>query len=369
MVGGLGLQDVYDATIERIKAQGGDKARLGIRALMWACHAERPLSVGEFCHALAIELDSTDFNAGNVPSITTLVSCCQGLITTDKEGSTVRLIHFTLREYLSTHPDIFGRPHSALAEICLTYLNCPQVKVLSTDGLDHPDALFNNNPFLKYCSLYWGVHAKKDLSDCAMSLSLQLLREYDGHISAVLLAGQVWSFPHDLQRGTLWTGLHCASYFGIVQVVATLIGMGCYDLNQGDWFGCTALSLAAEMGHEEVAKFLLGQEGVEPHVQDNIGITPLGYAAFKGHAGLVNILLEREDVDPNKPMSGGETPLSNAAWYGQEGVVKILLGREDINPDMADHTGQTPLGRATSNGHQSVVALLRSHKAVNNSVT
>jgi len=44
MTGGLGLGDAYCATIERIKAQGGDKPRLGMEALMWISHAERPLS-------------------------------------------------------------------------------------------------------------------------------------------------------------------------------------------------------------------------------------------------------------------------------------------------------------------------------------
>jgi len=103
---------VYDATIARIKAQVGDKSRLGMAALMWISHAERPLQAGELCHALAVELGSMDFNTGNIPSMPTLVSCCQGLMVVDKEESTVRLIHFTLQEYLSAHPDIFSRPHS-----------------------------------------------------------------------------------------------------------------------------------------------------------------------------------------------------------------------------------------------------------------
>ena len=47
----------------------------------------------------------------------------QGLITVDKEGPTVRLIHFALQEYLSAHPYILGRPHLRMAEISLTYLN------------------------------------------------------------------------------------------------------------------------------------------------------------------------------------------------------------------------------------------------------
>jgi len=116
----LGLDDAYGATIERIKTQGGDKSRLGMAALMWISHAEWPLSADELCDALAVELGSTDFNGDNAPSMSTLVGYYQGLITVDKEGLTVRLIHFTLQEYLSIRHDIFGRPHSTMAEICLT---------------------------------------------------------------------------------------------------------------------------------------------------------------------------------------------------------------------------------------------------------
>ena len=60
----LGLGEAYGATIGRIKAQGGDKSRLGIAALMWISHAERLLRADELCHALAIDLGSADFNAG-----------------------------------------------------------------------------------------------------------------------------------------------------------------------------------------------------------------------------------------------------------------------------------------------------------------
>ena len=125
-------------------------------ALMWISHAERPLQADELCYALEVELGSTDFNADNVPSISTLVSCCQGLITVDKEASIAPLIHFTLQEYLSTHPDLFAKPHLAMAEICLAYLNSRQVKALSTA----PPPNTQNTPSLECSSVYWGVHAK-----------------------------------------------------------------------------------------------------------------------------------------------------------------------------------------------------------------
>jgi len=54
--------------------------------------------------------------------------------------------------------------------------------------------------------------------------------------------------------------MNWASFFGIVGVLSALIEMGCYDLNEGDWFACTALPLAAEKGHEEVVKIFLMQK-------------------------------------------------------------------------------------------------------------
>ena len=395
MTRGLELGDAYGATIERIKAQDGDKSRLGMEALMWISHAERPLQADDLCHALAVELGSTNFNTGNVPSISVLVSCCQGLITVDKEASTVRLIHFTLQEYLSAHPDIPNRPHSAMAEFCLTYLNSPQVKALS--AAPSPNA--QNRPFLSYCSVYWGVHAKRELSDSARSLALELLKEHYGQVSTKLLLEQV---PHLDVRGlnlcSPFSGLHCASFFGIGEVVAALIEMECYDINEKDFLGCSPLAWAAHNGHEDVVKILLGREEVNPNQLDNSGLTPLSSAVLYKHEGVVKILLERGDVDTDKPGIYGRTPLlfaallghegvvnillerggvnsgkldddgrtalSLAAWNGHEATVKILLEREEVNPDRPDNYGQTPLSLATNKGHRRVAALLQFHKAV-----
>jgi len=145
-----GLVDAYNATMEWIMAQGGEKSRLGVAALMWISHAEQPLRADELCHALAVELCSTDFNPGKVPSMSELVGYCQGLIAVDKEASTVRLIHFTLQEYLSGRPDIFTRAHAAMAEICLTYLNSKHVKAILADGYPNPI----DDDFLEYCYLF-----------------------------------------------------------------------------------------------------------------------------------------------------------------------------------------------------------------------
>src|ERR1700761_7540161 len=126
MTNGLGLEAAYGPTLERIRAQGDQRCKLGVMALMWICHSERPLRAEELCQALAIKIGATDCNAGNVFSIWTVLSCCQGLVVVDKQGSTVRLIHYTLQEYLTNDRNIFQSPHSTIAETCLTYLNSQQ---------------------------------------------------------------------------------------------------------------------------------------------------------------------------------------------------------------------------------------------------
>jgi len=364
MTNGFELGDCYGATIERIKAQDGDRSRLGMGSLMWISHAERPLRADELCNALAIELGSKDFNSSNIPSISTLVSCCLRLITVDKDESTVRQIHFTLQEYLSGHPDIFSRPHSAMAEICLTYLNSEQVKALTGD----PSPDIRNMPFLEYCSLYWGAHAKRELSDCSRSLALELLQEYDNHISSKFIFEKLgYIIRRDFGNKLQLSGLHRASFSGITWVVTGLIELGYYDINEKDILGFTPLAWAAHNGHDETVRILLEWEGIKSEEPDNSGQKPLSFAAQNGHEGVVRIFLGREEVDPGKPDSDrdGQTPLSHAARCGREGVVQILLDQQDVNPDRGDNYGQTPLSHAARCGCEAVVKILLGREEVN----
>jgi len=418
MTGGLGLGDAYGATIQRIRAQGGNRTRLGMEALMWISHSERPLNANEICHALAVEIGSTNINTNNVPSIRTVLGCCQGLAAVDNGSSTVRLIHFTLKEYLSGHGDLFDKAHSTIAETCLTYLNFRAIKDISaSDPRDPQEA-----PFLEYSSLYWGAHMRKELSDHSKCLALGFLDRYENHISAGLLCRSTveWRLSFDKP----FSALHCVSYFGIAEVAIDLIRTKRWDVNQRDSAGLTPLMWAARQGREDVVKLLLEQKHTQPDIPDkyhgrtalswatssghegvvrlflgplfdnprsigrwwgvsevmgalfgkkyvnlnrpdNYGQTPLSWAAFNGRDGVVKLLLEREDVSPDRPDHIGQTPLSWAAQNGRDGVVKLLLEREDVSPDRPDNSDQTPLLWAAQNGHDGVVKLLLEREDVN----
>ena len=393
----LDLGGAYEATLERVKAQGGEKARLGVATLMWISHSRRPLQAEEICHAVAIRIGSNDFDNDDAPAISTLLGCCQGLATMEKGTSTVRLIHFTLQEYLCTHPDLFDKAHSTIAETCLTYLNCQHANDLPTDSPFHPPG----TPLLEYSSLYWGTHMQMELSDRAKAFALQLLGQFDGHISAKILwrsiGGELlrrvlpWGPLPDCER---FSALHCISYFGMTEVARILIKMSRWDVNQGDGLGVTpliwaaiyghaemvrvlleekqiqpdrqeanhgraALSWAAEKGHEGIVKLLLGRGDVNPDARDTHGQTPLLWAVENSHIGLVKLLLGHKDVNADTPeRAHGRAPLSWAAEKGNEGIVKLLLGRKDVNPDRLGKSGRSPLSWAAEKGHEGIVKLL-----------
>ena len=362
MTDGLGLGDAYGTTLGRIKRQGGERARLSIAALVWISHSERPLKADELCHALAVEIGSLNLSADNIPSISTLLACCQGLVVVEKETSTVRLIHLTLQEYLRAHPDLFGPAHSTMAETCLTYLNSQQIKAFSTSP--SPDSQYA--PFLEYSSLYWGVHAKRDLSDRAKLLALKLFDDHNNHMPAktLLQAQKPWQ-TGDFDKIRQFSGLHYASFFGIIEIIVGLVEMEGCDINETDCGGNTPLVWAARNGHEGVVKILLSWDDVNPNKPDNNGESPLSGAAQTGHEGVVKILLRRDDVDLDRPDNDSRTPLWWAAYNGHEGVVKMLLGRDDVSPDKPDKHGRTPLWWVAHNGREEVVKILLERDDVN----
>ena len=383
MKNGLDLGGAYEAMLGRIMAQGGEKARLGMAAMMWISHSRRPLQADEICHAIAIRIGSNDLDNDDIPTLPTLLDSCQGLVTVNKGAPTVRLVHFTLQEHLRAHPYLFGRAHSTMAETCLTYLNLRRIKDLPASQLPNP----RDTPFLEYSSLYWGTHMQTELSDRAITFALQLLGRFNSHVSAKSL----WKSIHAESRfdydpdDTPFSALHCISYFGIPEVTKALINTNRWDVNQRDSAGMTPLIWAARYGNRQVVSLLLRKQDIQPDQQDaNYGRTALSWAAGNGHEGVVrlflgpqfvnpgsvgcwwgkaaqavDLLLGGRYVDPDSSSKYCRTPLSWAAENGNEGIVKLLLGRKDVNPNTPDtEYGQTPLFWAAMNGHEGIVRLL-----------
>ena len=368
MTKGNHLGDVYGTTLERIKAQKGSKSRLGMDALMWVSNSERPLEASELCHALGVKIGSTDLDLENVPTVRTLIGCSLGLITIEASSSLVRLVHFTLQEYLSNNPSLFQSPHSMIAEVCLTYLNFQCVRKLSPTLHVGPPIV----PLVKYASCYWGKHIRREKTERVSPLAVKLLIGFEQHISSQQLllhyhdSGPWWGL-HFYERDG-FTGLHGAAFLGMAEIVAALLGIMEWDINATDSRGRTALAWAAVRGHEGVASILLQRKDLDPNTPDTeYSRAPLWWAAEHGHVEIVRLLLERKDINPNTPDAGhGRTPLRRAGECGYDGIVRLLLEREDTNPNIPDTMyGQTPLMWAAMGGHEGIVKLLLERKDLN----
>ncbi|RPB02754.1 hypothetical protein L873DRAFT_1801779 [Choiromyces venosus 120613-1] len=157
-------------------------------------------------------------------------------------------MRFTLQECLWAHPDLFDGAHSTIAETCLSYLNSRQVKALSTS----PSPNLKGTPFLEY-SLYWGTHAKRDLSDCAKLFALEPFDNYTNHISTKIpfKAEKPYCNAVGFDKPSFFSGLHCASYyFRIVEIVAGLAEVEDCDITQRDCSDNAPLVWAATRCHE-----------------------------------------------------------------------------------------------------------------------
>ena len=375
MTKGNHLGGAYATTLDRMKAQKGSRYRLGMDALMWVSNSERPLQTSELCHALGVKIGSADLDLENVPTIRTLLGCSLGLITVEASSSTVRLVHLTLQEYLSNNPSLFQSPHSMMAEVCLTYLSFQCIRGLSPTLCSAPSTFL----LLEYASCYWGKHIRRGKAQSVPPIALELLIEFERHISSHLLLVHYdknrrqseprfdrSSFPHG------FTGLHGGAFLGLGEIVAALLVAKGWNINATDAMGRTALLWAAIGGHENVVKVLLQQKDVNPNAGSvESGQTPLWWAAQRGHERIVSLLLEREDIIPNtKDTAYGRTPLICAAEGGCEAVVKLLLERRDIGSNTADTTdGRTLFVLAAKGGHEGVVRLLLGREDINPNTT
>jgi ankyrin repeat protein len=366
------LYDTFGRTVERIKQQPKDLADLAMKILMWIHLAERPLSVDELLHALATEPGDYDLDYDNIPSRSTFLNCCLGLATIEDETSTVRLVHYSLEEYLNTQSQLFPHGHEIIVEVSLTYL----MFTSSTSELISGTTWYETKPeiqetpgppelaLLRYASCEWGHHARKGhpLEERAARMTFKYLskdlKERSGSIRYLSQQISKIQYIGDSEGFTSsFSGLHIAAFFGIHQVLLD-IPLADSELDCKDCSGRTPLWWAAANGHEAVVKLLLAKDGVNIDAIDWAHQTPLGQAAANGHEAVVKLFLAKDGVNLDSIGWNAETPLGQAAANGHEAVVKLLLAKDGIKLDSVGWGGQTPLWQAAANGHEAVVKLL-----------
>ncbi|KAL8825434.1 MAG: hypothetical protein Q9170_007792 [Blastenia crenularia] len=348
-----GVYATYAEDIGRIENQSEEDCRLAKRALSYIFTVRRPLSVEELRHALAIEAGDTEIDETAFPESETLLNVSAGLIRIDQKSKTIRLVHYTLQEYLEKNSgELLPDLEHMFATTCLTYLSLDVFSNGSCSGKEALDQRLQAYQFLDYASHNWGHHVVGNeriqelilnflKDDHKLACSVQIL-----HTTSRRTNGWQDHFPK--QFGPL----HVSAYWGLDNILAVLLGKG-LDVNCQDSHGATALQIATKHGHESSVRLLL-KNAASIHTENQNGQTALYWAARNGHNTIVRLLL----------MSGanvlirdteGWSALDWAVIGGKSNMVKDLL---EHGVDAESDGRNKALYLAAENGHEDTVQML-----------
>lgn len=337
------LDDAFAETLQRIQKQPDGQDTLGMKTLLWIAHARRPLLVTELSEALAIKPGSTSLNPRFRESQKRMVDCCYGLVTVDDKSSIIRLVHFSVQEYLyKFQKELFADGERTVAEGCLTYLLFDTFALGPRQDEIEIENMISNNVFVKYATHHWGNHVHSAQNEDVDRLALIFLRAKPQRGCSL----QILHYTANL-REEYWTakearscnGVHLTAMFGLENLGKQLLDVDKVGVDDATDHGTTALIKAAAGGHVEFTKMLLGRQA--DRIKENWYGTALHCAAESGKIATILLLLETGlDVDIRDRR--GRTSLHCATVSGHPSVMQALLDR-GANIDAVCHKDYTPL--------------------------
>ncbi|KAJ7578078.1 hypothetical protein C8J56DRAFT_1111897, partial [Mycena floridula] len=319
------INNSYDETMRRIKAQGEDDCTLAYQVFMWLTYVQRPLKMRELQYALAISPEMTEMEEDAIVDVELLTAVCAGLVIVEEVSTVVRLVHYTTQQYFELQQEsLIPNPHSSIAISCVQYLTFDVYSWYYSFRTFQ--TLLEQHPLLEYAARYWGIHSSRDEAAVCESLdshgSTPLFHAAEqGHIRAAELLLKRSPSSADLANKSGLTPLLIAADRGRDGVVKLLVGSKLVNIEARDKAGRTALLVGAIHGNIDIGTTLL-QAGAFVNQKCSHLRTSLSYAAQYGHSDFVQLLLEQAAVDINDQDLYGRTALSYAAHVGHLAVVK-----------------------------------------------
>ena len=369
------LGQAFENTIRRIEDEPRNRRRVATEALMWVSHARRPLHIGELCHALATKLGDTELDQDNLLPPRTIVESCSGLLVLNDESSTIRLVHYTLKDFLQSRgAQLLRQEETYITQVLFTYLcfdqpsgsTAKETQNGNKDSNIYEELTMNRPSLLEYAATNWGYHAKISNSSKINELALAFLENAQKLTRAMQSQTPSLTYPEELNHHhDPWrshfrhkrTALHVVAEFGLVELLRLLIDRG-LDIEARDSYHNTSLHDATINGQKDALNLLLDC-GAEIDANNFDGNTPLYLAVSYSHDQLVSTLLER-GANVGEDCIDSWSPLHKAADNGNVHIAQTLLshGADILGRSMR---GLIPLHRAAGRGHVQMVQLLLKH--------
>jgi ankyrin repeat protein len=399
------LDDTYTRLFLEIDEAYRQEAK---NALCWLIFAGRPLQLAELAEAIIInpQLDPPfdpeerfpdPQNVLEILSSLITVSAHKDLLSPDLEfsefeapevvatTSTVRLAHFSVKEYLisdrikGTQAQYFAISdpitHSILAKCCLYYV----LHYCNSRSKTRTRKDMYSFPLLEYASKGWYFHIhflpfereieltpdvlKLLLSESALSCWLDVhvpgspansKHPFEGdevyvttplcYASAIGLfhvVQELLALGHDPNKESFLPPLHRAVSGHFDNVVGILLEAGAVVNMKDDYNTLTPLHIAAEKGTVSIAAKLI-KYGGDVDAVDEAGKTPLYFAAYHGNEPVARLLVESGASIDNPKTTSGQTPFHFAAYNEDASLSKYLL-EHGANINAQNLSGQTAL--------------------------
>ena len=360
------LTDLFDDAMYRLAAQPEPHVDLAVRIISWIFYARRPMRIAELREALSVEPEDTKLDRSGYHEIDSMLDVCCGLVSIDEQDQVIRLVHYSLQEYLEAHWETLSPGSEGdIAQNCLTYLNLDDfspeaIEECSPSNPNHASPLTQNqwndrHRFFSYVASYWGEHVKGRIEIELESLILRLfekkvhllygLQEYN-KLTYRAMAYDTW--PHQPSP------LHLTAYWGLSHIAKVLIDRG-DKIEMQDARKRTPLVCAILNGHIDVAHIFIDR-GAEIDARDSSAATPLHAAVVNDHPEAARLLLEY-GADPNAQDMSGSTPMCHATTNRNLQMMD-LLHRKGASTQKIGKRGLSPLEIASQAGYAAIAQWL-----------
>lgn len=366
--------DLYAETLSRIRGQHHQKAQLAFKVLAWLSLVKRPLTIRELCHALGIQLCKQEFSRTQIPAPETVLSSCFGLVIQDRHNDRVRLLHYTLLEFLEQN-NLFDFGHQKVLETCLKCLSVPEIEKLSLKVRTTPSRvaaiqmqILRAYPFSEYAAIHWFTHmsVESETLDCLLVYLtssdkliawLRLLNFHDP--KKYRQTFQIPFFSHDPSSDSC-IGIRMAVAMRWHEVLPLIFARKEYSKLEMDAMLVTVLENKALDFFETLLA-----HGLDPCYRDADGVFLLHRTvALNLPAGVTS--LAKHGADLNQRNSHQQTPLQIALGLDTRNCSRVLI-QYGADTNIPDFEGNTALHIAVMSGaSESFVRTLLSHGSQTN---
>jgi hypothetical protein len=213
------LSKAYGSVMNRIAVQDKKQRDLAMTALKWVTYTKERLKAEALQHGLAVTPDSTEINDKDLIDIDLLVSFCMGIVTIDREGGTIRLVHYTVQNYLEKTLQSM-EANTEIAKTCLSYLAF-DVFSAPCENINSLKDRLKKYKLSNYAASHWADHARGKAEEHLQATVLATF-ESNGKCDSMLQL-QDQSISWKFKSSYKWSPLHLASSNGLSHICQTLL--------------------------------------------------------------------------------------------------------------------------------------------------